>query len=237
VLIASPGSWSFKVVAAGYRESTPLSVTIAADETKDVGRVLLEPHRSRRVQLVQRDGTPAGAGWQIEFLDLTDSGNTITFSGFELVTDEGGVVVLRRELPERFLLRVWRPGAEFLGPDLPVLFELQPWPQDETRDLVVPPLVRASVVLDLAAIDSDLRDASCGLSVRSADGPEPQHSIGGRAIESAVPLEGRRLFRFSAPPGRYVLRAGGPLFGAPETTVELADTSEPQEFTLVAEPR
>jgi RNA polymerase sigma factor (sigma-70 family) len=234
---AAPGRYTFRVAAHGYRDSAPITLTIVADETIDGGTILLEPIPDHLVRLVQPDGRPVGAGWQLELFDPATFGQPMAFYGFDITTDAHGVAAIRREIPPRSLLMAWPPRASFGGPQLAVRHELSPWPIEETLDVKAPPMQRVSVVVDLAAIEAALRETSFSVCVRFADEPQPKHSIGGTAAESSVPLEGARRFWFSGPPGRYCVSVSSRLFTAPETTIEVVESASPPEFRLVAQPR
>lgn len=234
---ASPGHYTFKVAAHGYRDSAPVTLTILADESVDGGTIPLEPIPERRVRLVRPDGTPVGGGWQIELFDPATFGTVQYFYGFDITTDASGVASIRRELPQRFLLMAWPPNASFGGPQLAVRHELAPWPVGQTRDLTIPPMQRVTVVLDVSAIDAALRDSSCFVQVQFDDDPMPRNSIGGQAADSPIPEDGKRRYSFTAPPGRYRLRASARLFVVPDATVEVTADGGRQEFRLVAQPR
>jgi hypothetical protein len=233
-----PGRYRMRLRAMQYRASEPIDFEAKSNETTDLGELRLERQPSWKLRVVPSEGD------SMEFPSIrvlaADETGTMQ-ERFYVENDASGGATIFGDVPQSLVVLV-QPnsrGAWFGGGDaVPARFDLERWDRGEVKQLPLPHWRPVRVVVDLSAIDADLRDTACygGLRLRADESDAPRAAVrGDGAGDRARRVDASHArMTFFAPAGRYQLRASGPFLEVAPVDVEVPADSDPPETTVIA---
>jgi hypothetical protein len=232
----NPGRWLVFAVAGKYKRAEIGERTTRAGETLELGTIALDPQTLHRGQLICADGKPPGAQGWLNVISTTEKGEP-TFNG---LLGRGGGFELVGELPARLVLQVGLFGSGEGREYESQRFLLEPWPEDEVKELRMAPSRRVLVtVLGVDPDESELRPNACpapGEPTSLCDHrlpPEPEHQALTRAFAldrtASVPR-----YVFLLAPGHYQIYGSNLMHELPWTELEVTPGDTDIELTITA---
>ncbi len=231
-----PGRWIVSAMAGRYKRVEIGERTTRVGETLELGTIALEPQTVHRAQLIGADGQPpSGRGWLTVL--TTDEHDKPTFDD---MFPRGGKFELLGDLPPKLVLEVrLLGGGEERGYESQ-RFLLEPWPEDEVKELHF--ASSRKVLVTIRGIDPDeteLIPCACpapGEPTSLCDhrlplGPEHQPLACGHAFDrtASVPQYVLRLA-----PGRYQIYGANLMHELPVTELEVTPGDTDIELAITA---
>jgi protocatechuate 3,4-dioxygenase beta subunit len=232
----SAGRWLVSATAGRYKRAEIGECTTRAGETLELGTIGLDPQPLHRGKLVAADGKPpSGRGW-LTVLTTTERGEP----RFDGLLERGGGFELVGELPPKLVLQAGifgsGEGREFENQR----FLLEPWPEDEVKELRFAPSRR--VLVTVLGVDPD--ESELGPNVCPVPGEptalcdhrlplEPQH----QPLSHAFALDrtaSMPRYAFLLAPGRYQIWGSNLMHELPATELEVAPGDGDIELTITA---
>ncbi|MBK7644653.1 MAG: carboxypeptidase regulatory-like domain-containing protein [Planctomycetes bacterium] len=230
------GRWDISIQKPGYKPAKILDREVRAGETLDLGTIALEPYPVHRGRLLLADGSPPKRA----ALTVIETGSATSEGVGTVQAEPDGTFRMFGELPPRFLLQALVTAlSDGRGAEVQ-RFVLEPWPDDEVKELHLVPSRR--VIVTLAGIDAEqavLRPELCpapGEATSTCDhravvGEEHQALERGMEIDSSA-LGQRYLFLLA--PGRYQLYGSNLMHALPWTEFEVTPGDTDIELTIPA---
>jgi hypothetical protein len=231
-----PGRWNVSVSSVGYKNLALGERTALDNETLDLGALALEPYPVHRLRVHGPTGKSLDRVWvgMIVRDPGIDGGNR------GAVPDPDGTFRFYGDLPPNFVLQVLTPEM-YQGRGAAVeRFVLQPWPEDEIKELRMVPARK--VVVTIAGLEPDesaLTPFVCpapGEPTSTCDhhAPVPRiHESLARGFDIDSSSQGQR-YAFLLGPGRFQVYGSNLMHELPWTEFEVTPGDTDLELTIPA---